>query len=174
MNEPARPTAVLHSGPCQVLPVLVHITPDLVPSLTADRLLCSIQRSWFRYHKTHLASISLFLREPCSLLNSCGARPHPAAGRMPCRAARSSFACHSPSGFAAGASRHPHDPGAPVPRLSSLALSHRFSPSGMERGMLARPRLRRAWRSRHRPSLRVRHTGLTALPWPLCGQRLRR
>ena len=38
------------------------------------------------------------------------------------------------------------------------ALTDSFSPSGMERGMLARPRLRRSWRSRHRPPLRP-HTG---------------
>ena len=106
----------------------------------------------------------------------------PPAGCLP---ARPAFACYAPSGFAAGASRHPHDPDSPVPRLSSLSLSHSFSPSGMERGMLALSRLRRSWRSRHRPGrpslssdsgmIRRRDSvRLTAFPWSLCGQRLRR
>ena len=92
------------------------------------------------------------------------ARVLPPAGRLP---ARPALQCHATSCFAAGASRHPHDPGAPVPRLSSssFSLSRSFSLSGMERGMLALPRLRRSWRSRHRTPLR--HTGLTALQWPL-------
>ena len=59
-----------------------------------------------------------------------------------------------------------------------LSLPHSFSPSGVERGMLTRPRLRRSWRSRHRPPLR--HTGRDspALPWRLqrfsASRRLRR
>ena len=69
------------------------------------------------------------LRKPRGLLDSCIARPLPARRRPDTRAAqafpRGAFrvACHAPSGFAAGALRLPHDPGASVPRLSSLSLS---------------------------------------------------
>ena len=59
-----------------------------------------------------------------------------------------------------------------------VSLPHSFSPSGMERAMLARPRLprRRSWRSRLLPRGPLRHTpaGLTALPWSLGGDCLRR
>ena len=46
----------------------------------------------------------------------------------------------------------------------SVSLPHSFSPSGWNGECISRPRLRRSWRTRHRPPLR--HTGLTALPWP--------
>ena len=97
------------------------------------------------------------------LLGSCGARPG-APGRRPDAFPRGPLACHAPSGSAASAcaTHTARAPSCPR-RLSSLSHTHGgFSPSGMERGMLARPRLRRSWRSRQRPPLR--NTGLTALP----------
>ena len=57
--------------------------------------------------------------------------------------ARPAYACHAPSGFAASALHYPHDPAATVPRLSSQTYS--FSPSGIDQGILAQPRLRRSW-----------------------------
>ena len=89
----------------------------------------------------------------------------PASGRRPDAAAFSRAPLSSPgSGFAAGAAaRHPYDSGALVLRLSSLSLTaslHRVW-SGE---CISRPRLRRSWRSRHRPPLRHTGLGLTALP----------
>ena len=102
-----------------------------------------------------------------------GRPPAPTSGRRTERRvpARHAYTCHAPSGSAAGASRHP------------LALTPgvllRLSPSqlltlGLERGMhfaasAATVRRSSGWQIRHRPTLL--HTGLTAHPWQLCGQR---
>ena len=109
-----------------------------------------------------------FARPPkASIGSSWYTRPRrPPAGRLP---ARHAHACHAPSGSAAGASRHHSD------RLTfssrAVSLSKQLLTLGLERGMYRGLGCASAWRSRHRPPLR--QTGLTALPWPLCGQRLR-
>ena len=75
------------------------------------------------------------------------ARTRPPAGCLPARPASAGLA---PSGLAAGASRHPHDQGAPLPCLS--ARSHTASHSRVwSRECISRPRLRRSWRARHDP-----------------------
>ena len=110
-----------------------------------------------------------FARPPkASIGSSWYTRPRrPPAGRLP---ARHAHACHAPSGSAAGASRHHSD------RLTfssrAVSLSKQLLTLGLERGMYRGLGCASAWRSRHRPPLR--QTGLTALPWPLRGQRLRR
>ena len=120
------------------------------------------------------------LQKPSSLLRShqdrlilVDAHPRrPLIGRVPARHAHTG---HAPSGSAAGASRHPLGLLRESDRRlasCSVSLPHCFSSSGWNGECISRPRLRRSWRSRHRSPLR--HTGLTALPWPLRGQRLRR
>ena len=90
----------------------------------------------------------------------------PPVRRVP---ARHAHTCHAPSSSAACASRHPLEQ---TPGILLRPLPHGFSPSGWNGELFSWPRLRRSWQTRHRPPLR--HTGLTAQPWSLCGQRLRR
>ena len=167
LPESARPKAV-RVLPASVLPILVHIphTPGLVPTG-----LC-VSNSAFRVPLLpDRAHVTLFCAKPRGLLDPCGARPHPAAGhpdafpRGPLT--RAALPAASPQAL-----RAPHDPGASVPRLSSLLFLTASHPRVWIRECISRPRLRRSWRSRRRPPLR--HTGLTALPCPLRGQRLRR
>ena len=99
----------------------------------------------------------------------------PASGHRPdafprCPLTRATLPAASPQELrATHTTRAP--PPCPACRRRSRASQ---SPSGMERGMLARPRLRRSWRSRgpgdptRDPAvlaIPLRHTGLTALPW---------
>ena len=150
MNEPARPTAV--RPPVSVLPVLVLVpfSPGLEPNGFVFRIsvpLFSVKKgSAFSPRRTASLRVSQGLSLPDR--RSCGTHPGPAphpGGRRPggCLPARPAIAGRTPSGFAAGAARHPHDSGALVPRLSSLSLTaslHRVW-SGE---CLSRPRLRRS------------------------------
>ncbi len=103
-----------------------------------------------------------------SIGSSWYTRPRrPPAGRLPTRHAH---ACHAPSGSAAGASGHHSD------RLTfssrAVSLSKQLLTLGLQRGMYRGLGCASALRSRHR--LPLLQTGLTALPWPLRGERLRR
>ena len=116
-----------------------------------DKRLQSFSISGGLYCANHRASV-------------CGARPHPAAGRMPSRAAR---LCE-PRSQRLRRRRFAPSTRPWRARAQLVSLTHSFSPLGMERGMLARPRLRRSWLRRQPPQEPpLRHAGLTALPWPL-------
>ena len=98
--------------------VLVHI-PD-TPGLRADRLLClKSQRSFcltkqtLRFHASHFCA-----DHTLASTRVVPGRIRPPAGRL---LARPALACHTPSGFAAGASRHPHA-SCPACRLSPSQL----------------------------------------------------
>ena len=141
----------------------------------ADRLL-SFDSGRFRsrYYQKHRTHDSLFCpSHAVSSIRVVPARTRPPAGCLP---ARPAFASHAPSRRSFAAATHtPRAPPGPACRLYRFLTASHSRPES--RGMLARPRQHRSCigdpATDPNSGILVRDS-VTALPWPLCGQRLRR